>query len=110
MPPKTDWTQTRMQGNAAVKAELDNALRDKTINHRSNMDVLTSAPWRTGAIPSMHDLATWVSDPDSRHEDTQVPAAPSNLSSELIIHRPLSYPVNWTVRTLFSSLFICMSA
>lgn len=97
MPPKMDWTQARMQGNAEVKAELDKALQNKTVNHRGNMDVLTSAPWRTGAIPSIHDLATWVTDPASRHEEKQGPVA-SDVSSELTIHRPLHYPVNWTVR------------
>lgn len=105
MPPKTsEWTQARMQGNPAVKSELEKALNGPVVNHRPSMDVLTSAPWRTGAISSTHDLATWVSDPASRISPSTdpgtTPATPSNLPSEVILHVPgfsLPTPKEWTV-------------
>lgn len=109
MPPKTsEWTQARMQANGAVKSELEKALNGPVVNHRPSMDVFTSAPWRTGAISSIQDLATWVSDPASRQsastDPDTAPATPSDFASEVIVHVPgfsLPSPKEWTVN--FSS-------
>lgn len=122
MPPKTDWTQALLSANAEVRAELDQALRSKTaVNYRPQMEALTAAPWRTGAITSVVSLSEWISNPapptlpeparsvvsEASHPEASVldmdldkgPPGPS-LSYELVKHLPgfsLPSPLEWTV-------------
>lgn len=91
-----------MSANAAVRAELDQALARKTpVNYRPEMEALTGAPWRTGAISSVVSLSDWVSNSRSRDQSPNAKAPPpTNISSQLIKHIPgisLPSPLEWTV-------------
>lgn len=114
MPPKTDWTQAQLSSNTSVRAELDRALSSKTaVNYRPQMETLTTAPWRTGAVSSVLSLYQWLSNretPLDGHSDVspefatklspQGASGPS-LSSEIVKHLPgfsLPTPIEWTVR------------